>query len=165
MTTFPKEIKLEDIVEHIEMASDNGRSFLNFETGDIVYVSDEIFEIADGIEDVEDPDEFNDCQDWMVDDIKIAYDILFGAEHYAQLPDQNDIDEYSMMEKFAIDYPDEEISDELYNAIKGRGAFRYFKDTLLRYGIRDNWFRYRDEQIKSIALEWLNELVSYLEER
>ncbi len=117
------------------------------------------------IEDIENSEEFNECQGWMVDDIKIAYDILFGSEHYAQLPDQDDINEYLIMEKFAIDYPDEKVSDELYNAIQGSGAFRYFKDTLLRYGICDNWFRYRDEQIKNIALEWLNELANYLEER
>ena len=37
------------------------------------------------------------------------------------------------MREFAESVEPERLSDELQNAIRGAGAFRYFKDTLRRY--------------------------------
>jgi hypothetical protein len=39
-------------------------------------------------------------------------------------------------------------------AIKGKGAFRYFKDTINRLGLREQWFQYRDEALKEFVVEW-----------
>lgn len=59
-----------------------------------------------------------------------------------------------MMERFALSVNNEEISDSLYTAIKGRGAFRRFKDEVRRFGIEEDWYRYRDEKFKELAIEW-----------
>ncbi|WP_425429451.1 hypothetical protein [Desulfoscipio geothermicus] len=42
----------------------------------------------------------------------------------------------------------------MYSSIKGSGAFRRFKDNIHRYQIAKNWYKYRDEAIKRIAIEW-----------
>ncbi|MCC6568509.1 MAG: hypothetical protein IT315_04670, partial [Anaerolineales bacterium] len=39
--------------------------------------------------------------------------------------------------------------------IRGSGAFRRFKDTIYRYRIEEDWFRFRDEAYKEIAVSWL----------
>ena len=46
------------------------------------------------------------------------------------------------------------ISDALYSAIKGKGAFRRFKDSIIRVDIEDNWYKYREEAIKQVAIYW-----------
>jgi hypothetical protein len=43
----------------------------------------------------------------------------------------------------------------LLDKIRGSGAFRRFKDTVYRYGIEKDWFRFKDEAYKEIAVSWL----------
>ena len=41
-------------------------------------------------------------------------------------------------------------------AIDGKGAFRRFKDTLLRYpSERERWFAFKDDLSRQRAAEWL----------
>ncbi|MHC4632348.1 MAG: UPF0158 family protein, partial [Planctomycetota bacterium] len=40
---------------------------------------------------------------------------------------------------------------------KGRGAFRRFNDAIRDYGIADDWYKYRDDALKEIAIEWCEE--------
>ena len=61
------------------------------------------------------------------------------------------------MEEFACSVDDEAASAELETVLHGRGAFRYFKDTIHRLGIQEDWYRFRDEAFKEIAREWLRE--------
>jgi hypothetical protein len=37
----------------------------------------------------------------------------------------------------------------------GRTQIRYFKDTVRRLGIQQDWYRFRDEAFKEIARDWL----------
>ena len=47
-----------------------------------------------------------------------------------------------------------QIGDILYDLISGSGAFRRFKDAVYKYGVEDEWYRYRDNAIKEFAIEW-----------
>ena len=58
------------------------------------------------------------------------------------------------MERFILSIKNREISDALYRAIKGKGAFRRFKDTLQRVDVVDEWNKYREEAIKQVAIDW-----------
>jgi hypothetical protein len=73
------------------------------------------------------------------------------------LPSKYDINEYKIMESFCLSIVDQEISDELYYSIKGKGAFRRFKDMIKRFGIENYWYQHQDEAIKQIAIDWCNE--------
>jgi hypothetical protein len=42
-------------------------------------------------------------------------------------------------------------------SIKGSGAFRRFKDNIRRFNLKEDWYRYRDESIREIAVEWCEE--------
>ena len=42
----------------------------------------------------------------------------------------------------------------MWRAIKGKGAFRYFKDTARRLGLLDQWYQYRDAAVKEYVLAW-----------
>ena len=49
------------------------------------------------------------------------------------------------------------MSAELQDAIHGAGAFRCFKDTLRRYRPEKDWYAYRDEALRQIAIAWCEE--------
>ena len=58
------------------------------------------------------------------------------------------------MERFCLSIEDDDMCDDLCNAIRGRGAFRRFKDGIHEYGIADDWYKYRDDTVREIAIDW-----------
>lgn len=42
----------------------------------------------------------------------------------------------------------------MLNSIKGRGAYRYFKDGTTEHGLLQDYFDYRDEAYKDKAMKW-----------
>ncbi len=58
------------------------------------------------------------------------------------------------MDDFAAGREDESQADELSQAIRGRGAFRCFKDTIHRLNIQDRWYAFRDERYRETAREF-----------
>jgi hypothetical protein len=81
--------------------------------------------------------------------------VLASDPDYLKLPSRFEIHEYEIMERFCLSFPDAKVSDILLRKIRGSGAFRRFKDTIYQYGIEDDWFQYRDEAYKEIAIAWL----------
>jgi hypothetical protein len=51
----------------------------------------------------------------------------------------------------------QKISDILCDLISGSGAFRRFKDAIHKYDIADDWYKYRNDALKEIAIEWCRE--------
>jgi hypothetical protein len=143
-------VKLSDIVEGLEFQSDECFSYLNTATGEVVSVTNEELRAAEEDEPLE------DFPDWQHEAIRMAKDIL-ETDHYLSLPDRFEIHEYSIMERFCLSVDDEDIRDDLCNAIRGRGAFRYFQDRIRAYGIAEAWYRYRDAALREIAVGWCEE--------
>ena len=50
--------------------------------------------------------------------------------------------------------PYEQMREKMLASLKGKGAFRRFKDTVFYLGIRDDWFAYRDNRFRDIAERW-----------
>jgi hypothetical protein len=141
-------VKLDDIIEGLELQSDERYAFLDKRTGEVVSISDEEMQAA------EDDEPIEDFPDWQQDLVRIAKEIVDETGDYIDLPTKFDIDEYSIMEKFCLSIDDSEMSDDLYGAIKGSGAFRRFKDAINEYDIADDWYKYRNDALKEIAIEW-----------
>ncbi len=102
----------------------------------------------------------SDCHD------PVEPTILLGAgleirgrtdDHYLPLPSKFDIHEYRIMERFCYAVDDDEMRDDLFNAIQGRGAFRRFKDSIHKHGVADDWYKHRDDALKEIAIAWCEE--------
>ena len=144
-------VKLNDIIEGLEFESDERNSFLDKRTGEVVSISEEEMQAA------EDDEPIEDFPDWQQDLVRIAKEIVDETGNYIALPTKFDIDEYSIMEKFCLSLNDSEMSDTLYSLIKGSGAFRRFKDAVHEYDIADDWFKYRNDALKEIAIEWCQE--------
>ena len=144
-------VKLNDIIEGLEFESDERNSFLDKRTGEVVSISEEEMQAA------EDDEPIEDFPDWQQDLVRIAKEIVDETGNYIALPTKFDIDEYSIMEKFCLSLNDSEMSDTLYSLIKGSGAFRRFKDAVHEYDIADDWYKYRNNALKEVAIEWCQE--------
>ena len=144
------QVKLKDIIEGLEFQADECFSYLNTTTGEVVSVTTEELQAA------EEDAPLEDFPDWQHDAIRIAKDIV-ETDHYLQLPDRFEIHEYQIMEQFCLSVDDEDLRDDLCDAIRGRGAFRRFKDRMQLYGMAEEWYRYRDAALREIAVAWCEE--------
>jgi hypothetical protein len=50
---------------------------------------------------------------------------------------------------------DETLREDLLDTIGGRGTFGRFKNMVHRHNIHEDWYRFRDEALKRIAVAWL----------
>ncbi len=146
-----KSVKLQDIVDSMYMQMDESRVLFNKETGEIITVSTEDLSIA---EDSEEDDDFSKYPDWQQESLKEALDVIINWENYKELPDKFEINEYHIMEEFCGSIPEEKTSNSLYSAIQGRGAFRCFRDTIVRLGVEEDWYKFQEKAYKNIAVEW-----------
>jgi len=144
-------VKLDDIIEGLEFQSDESSSFLNKKTGDVILMTDYAMQAA------EDDEPLEELEDWERDLVAIAREILAETGQYISLPTKFDIDDYSIMERFCMSLDNQKISDILCDLISGSGAFRRFKDAVYKYGVEEEWYKYRDNAIKEIAIEWCRE--------
>lgn len=63
---------------------------------------------------------------------------------------------YQDMEEFIAEVPDQRAGELLNRAIRGRGAFRRFKDTLLEFPeLRERWFAFHNARMRRRAIRWL----------
>ncbi len=141
-------MKLRELIDEMDVQFDDEQVLLNKRTGEIVRLS------ADDIRLAEEEDLDDDLLDWQIEDRETAIEILDDEDNYIPLPSQYDIHEYSIMERFCYSLDDKRKQDALLRAISGKGAFRRFKDKIFDLGVRDDWFAYRDNELKQFAIEW-----------
>lgn len=141
-------ISIRAIVDGLEMQSDEVHSFLHRPSGRIVTLTDDAFAAADS-------DDEDDNDEWIIQgELADARKIAADDDEYLALPDRFEIDEYHMMERFARNLDDEGQREAALTALRGRGAFRYFKDTVHRLGLANAWYAYRDSCYLEVARDW-----------
>jgi hypothetical protein len=95
-----------------------------------------------------------DRQDWELELIEVVRAIDRGSKRYEPLPTKSDIDEWDIMRRFCDNVEDDRLSKHLLDTIRGRGAFRRFKDELDRNGMLDRWFDFKYEALRGQAVAW-----------
>lgn len=123
-------VSLEKIIEGLEMVDNIADCYYNPE-------KDEIFLSNIG-----------DYSDLTEDEI----DELF--EKSAILPTQYEINEYQIMVDFIEIIDDDKLKEELQRLIQGKGAFRRFKDYCFEANIIQDWYDYKEQKYKEIAINW-----------
>ena len=78
-------------------------------------------------------------------------------EKSIMLPTRYDINEYEMMIDFTETVEDDRLQNQLYISLNGSGAFRRFKDTCINFDIINEWYKFRDDKYKEIAINWCKE--------
>ena len=143
-------VKISDIINIISFQSYNTSCYLDKEKGEPFLVSKEQLRTA------ERDAELEDYPEWEREQIKLAREILTDkkGERYILIPGKFVSHEYSTMENFCFSLDDEEISRALLQAIKGAGSFNRFNNYIHRYGVADDWYKYRYNSMKRIVIDW-----------
>ena len=131
-------VPLQVVIDAVESADNEWNQFLDIATMETVSVPESLF-----------IDNFGDEYQELSDAIEEGFNSRFF-----RLPSPYDIHEYSIMERFIWSLPEGSIQDRLENAIRGRGAFRRFKDSIYRLDIEQDWYDFRENAYREIAVEW-----------
>jgi hypothetical protein len=128
-------VKLQDVLEAMDFTSPETEYYYSTKT-------EEVLMIFDGMVNGDDDPE-------LIEEIENGF-----IEDYIPLPGQYDINEYSMMENYIYELPEGKSKDELEHVIRGRGAYRRFKDKLYELGLEQKWYKYRDDAYEKVARDW-----------
>ena len=142
-----KPVKLSELIDDLDFESDEYGSWVDLENGRVVRVSHSLIRaIEEG--DAERLAEHDE-------EIGIAKAVVADSgERFVEAPGKFEFHEYRQMERFIGTVEDSAAAEELWRAIKGKGAFRYFKDTARRLGLLQQWYQYRDSAMKEFVRDW-----------
>jgi hypothetical protein len=164
-----KKIKVDlgELMYAFENASWGGGCYLDLETGQVVTITDGIqgeleciceeyyseeqpFDLAEILQQC-------DLPEWRrralleADQVEAQY-----GSRYIGVPRADSHVGYRDMRAFIVTVEDERLQDQLWRAISGRGAFRYFKDVLYHHvHERERWLAFKDARLKRRVLNWL----------
>ncbi len=162
-------VDLAELEGAFEDASWMASYFLDLETGQVVRITDEIRRELERIyEENYNPEEEQpialadilqeyDLPEWEKAALLEADQVETGyLERYIRVPEADSHEGYRDMEAFIFTVQDQRLQDQLWRAIGGRGAFRYFKDVLAAHPReRERWFEFKDARVRQRVLDWL----------
>ncbi len=146
-----KPVKLSELIEALEFDSDERITKVDLQNGCVVMVDREVVSAVEEGEEAS----LGELPDWQQPELEIARAIAKDSgERFVDAPDKFDFHEYRHMERFIGTVADAGAAEQLWRAIKGKGAFRCFKDTANRLGLLKQWYQHRDEAMKEYVRDW-----------
>ena len=143
-------VKLQDLVEMMDVLHEQASAHLNKRTGELIMLTTEELSAA---EEDEDPDDY---PEWQRESIEKAREII-DSEDWIELPAKEDIHDYGIMEEFCHSIANPGLSERLLSTIRGRGAFGRFRGALEALDLEQEWYDFRAAELEKIAVEWLEE--------
>jgi hypothetical protein len=144
-------------------------TYLDLESGEVIYVTDETWRLLERLyQEIYDEDQGeltmplgaylaqrDDIQDWKKECLLEADRVEVASGEIIAIDPEPHAD-YREMERFIRTVDDSELQDRLWRAIRGRGAFRYFRDVLADHPqVEDDWYAFKDAQIERRIHRWL----------
>lgn len=151
-------VNMRDLIDAFDH-SEGIKSYLDVETGAVFEVTQDTLDELEKLP--QDEDEMEQAlakfPDWQQEVLREAARIDDGlGTRYLEVPQIDSYEGYEDMEAFIETIDDDHLREVLDVAIRGKGAFRRFKDVLLNYPEqRERWFAFKDEQMRGRALRWL----------
>jgi GrpB-like predicted nucleotidyltransferase (UPF0157 family) len=95
--------------------------------------------------------------DWQKELLRDAALVEFGFNsRFIEIPQADSREGYEDMEAFIETVAQPHLQELLQVAIRGKGAFRRFKDALAAHPHeRERWFQFHDERLHQRVLDWL----------
>jgi hypothetical protein len=141
-------VSLKEIVDSLEGQSDEHFYYLDRQIGEVELLSREVLGL------VEEGGSADELLQWQRGEFEVAKALFENHDRFEKLPTKFDIHDWEIMREFAESVEPEQFSDDLLDVIHGAGAFRYFKDTLRRYRRERDWYDFRAEALREIAIDW-----------
>jgi len=143
-----KPVKISDLINDLEFESDEYGSWVDLENGSVIRLWHSLIRaIEEGDEEAE-----GLAED---EEVKIARAMVADSgERFVDAPSKFEFHEYRQMERFIGTVEDSVAADQLWRAIKGKGAFRYFKDTAGCLGLLQQWYQFREDAMREFVRDW-----------
>ncbi|KRE49039.1 UPF0158 family protein [Paenibacillus sp. Soil522] len=152
-------VKLEDLINEVEIQMDETFTFINTQSGEVITLSREEMRAA------EDEEPLEKYPDWQRENIEKAVKIIEDEnEEYLNFTLRNEFHEYEIIEEFIGTLSEGEVQEELSEAIQGRGAFRRFKDGIREHDVEKQWYEFKEKKVKELVIEWCEEKGLVIEE-
>ena len=149
---MPLPVSLKAVADELSILGDLSSAYVNRRTGEVVTLSEDDQALAEEEDVAED-----DLPDWQAEMLPKIREIL-ESDDWVALPGKFDIHEWEIMRRFGASLSDSHGASEIDRAIHGSGAFRMFRATVERLGLRGQWFEFRDRALMDIAREALEEV-------
>lgn len=133
-------IPLKQVIQAIEEANEVFTSFWDKKTGKTVYLADPLM------------------TDMTEEDEALAAEMEDTPERFLRFPTKYEIHQYRIMEDFIDQLPPGKAQEELAYAIRGKGAFRRFKQSVRYHGLEQRWYDYLAESYRELAIRWCEEV-------
>lgn len=136
-------IPLKQVIQASEEANEVFTSFWDTKTGKTVYLADPLM-----------TDEMDES---------LVAEIENAPERYLRFPSKHEIHQYRIMEDFIDQLSPGKAREELAYAIRGKDAFRQFKQSVRYHGLEQRWY-YLTEAYRELAIHWCaEECLEYIE--
>ncbi len=145
---MPCTVSLGNFVFEMESFSDEHIVYFNRITGEFLGTTDEDRSLA------EREDDDDDVPQWQRELLPKVREAM-SSDDWLELPGGFDIDEYAIMRDFCATLADDTRSEDLLDTIGGRGTFGRFKNMVHRHNMHEDWYRFRDNALKRITIDWL----------
>lgn len=132
-------IDMGDLCMAMDDASYEHQYYLDLQTGELIFLSEYAMDMS----------ELEQLREQIDED----------QDRYEAVPRADSRESYRDMEDFINTLTDTRLRDQLEAAIRGRGAFRRFKDVLAGFPEeRENWFKFKEDKLRERATEWLEDI-------
>lgn len=146
-----KPIPLSELTDALEFDSPEHLTRVDLQNGRVVSVDRSVLSAVEEGEE----DSLGALPDWQKEEVALARAMAEDSgERFVAAPDKFDFHEYRHMERFIGTVEEDNVASQLWRAIKGKGAFRSFKDTAHRLGLLERWYRYREEAMRKFVAAW-----------
>ena len=165
-------IDLADLAEAFDDASWEVSTFLDLDTGNVIRITAEVRDELEALyaELPEEPAdegsyrvtfaaalEHREPPGWM-HELLLEADAVEGGlgTRFLRVPEADSREGYGEMQAFIETVSSPRLQERLWAAIRGRGAFRRFKDVLASAPAeRERWFAFKDARLRQRVLAWL----------
>lgn len=150
-----KKVNIQKIVDELQIRFMDMTVYYNKTTGEILNVQDDDLVI---VEDDDFENNIKNYPEWQREHLKEVYDLLYNdIDNYIALPNNFEIKDSDIMEEFIETISNNNKKLQLENCMWQKGMYRKFKDKLIEVGLENEYYKFYDEKLKEIAIEWCKE--------
>ena len=151
-------VDFEELFDKMEEVLMGQKAYFNKKTGEVHLFTQTLLDSF--IDYSAEPDEEIDesLPDWEKEAkkefLEVFYPVGEPRDDYIPMPTQRDVHEWAIMEKFCFTIEEKEIREEMDGRIHGSGAFRRFKSGIHKYNIEEDWYKFREKELREILKFW-----------
>ena len=87
----------------------------------------------------------------------LAAEIENDPKRFLRFPTKYEIHEHRIMEDFIEQLSPGKVQSDLSYSIRGKGAFRRFKESIRYHGLEQQWYDCLEKAYRDIAVRWCTE--------